>query len=641
MRRLLFCPVAILLATGLAVCPVSVLWPTASVAQTPPRSEGAGSPFKVPAVDESQTLQDFIQAVKAARPESGRLAIEYAAKAPQAIRSACERILDLEKAADSPASLFARRELLTLRIADLEFAKDSGPDEADPQERQRFATEAVKLLKDSGREAVDVELATTLAIAFEDVAPPSEAMAFYEQLGELFAGSPREEIARRGEFLRGAGRRLALVGKPLELEGRTFDGQPFEIGALKGKVVLVAFWATWCDHCRQELPGLQSVYDTYHDQGFEIIGVCLDDDRDDVQRFLKKHKLPWPTLHDAQAGSEHPAAIRYGITGYPTSFLLGRDGRVLAIDLRGRKLDRKLAQVCGQNRGRPYPVFNVGSLVEQLTSTGGKLLKAGKTKGDRDLRQQMNRQTAEVDLCEPRDDIISDRDLYRTACESVFIVCSLYKDGENWETSLATAFAISRDGVLTTSCHVFDNDDEADAVLVMDMHQKIYPVKELLAVNRKADTCLFRIEARDLKPLPLGDDGVPGTPVRVLGHPGNSFYYLTSGLVANYEKDEEGLVWLNTTADFGQGASGGPVLDEYGNVIGQVSRTYTLYAGGPATRGRLRRTSTGPVDLKRDREPAPREAPDADVADPQMVFKSCVPVRTLRSLIKEKQAKSP
>jgi serine protease Do len=212
------------------------------------------------------------------------------------------------------------------------------------------------------------------------------------------------------------------------------------------------------------------------------------------------------------------------------------------------------------------------------------------------------------------------------------------KSADGWETSLATAFAVAEDGVLTTSCHVFDNKDEADAIVVMDRHRNVYPVREVLAANRKADTCLFRIDATDIQPLPLSDDAVPGTPVRMLGHPGDSFYYLSSGLVANYEKDHEGLVWLNITADFGQGASGGPVLDEYGNVVGQVSRTYTLYAGGAETRSRPRRVAAETPKDKREREMDPRNDPDADVADPQMVFKSCVPVKTLRALIQPRKA---
>jgi S1-C subfamily serine protease len=299
--------------------------------------------------------------------------------------------------------------------------------------------------------------------------------------------------------------------------------------------------------------------------------------------------------------------------------------------------------VAGECAACSYPVFNVGDVIDRLTGAGSRMHKAGRTKGDVELRKQLDRKSVELEFAEPSHEAISDRDLYRRASESVFIVCSLYKgeDSDDWQTSLATAFAVTRDGVLTTSAHVFDNEDEADAVVVMDVHQKVYTVKELLAVNQKADTCLFRIDAAKTEPLPLADAAPPGTRVRVLGHPGDSFYFISGGLLANYEKDHDGTVWMNTTADFGQGSSGGPVMDECGNVVGQVSRTYTLYAGGPDTRGRPRRVA-GEPQLAEKRDSDGKLEPAADTADPQMVFKSCVPVKTLRSLVKPvKPASAP
>lgn len=638
MRRSLFNLALTILAIGLVSWFVMVPPRDRVVAEEPPAATQSKVPrdnFVVPEARQASALVDYVEALKSVRPEPGAAAAEYEAKAPLAIRKACERILELDKDPKSAANRFACRELLTFRMSDL-----AESDRADTEERQQLARDILQILKDSDQPAVDVELATTLATTFEDFAPVEEATAMYKSLGALFTQVDSPDVARRGEYLLGASRRLGIIGQPLQLHGQTVDGQDFDIASLKGKVVLVDFWATWCTHCLEELPELKEAYKSYHEQGFEIVGISVDDDRDDLERFLKKQRLPWATLHDAEAGSEHPAAIHYGITAYPTSFLVDRDGRVVAVDLQGRKLIRKLDRLCGVAEGKPsYPVFNVGDVINKLTSAGAKLHKTGKTAGDRELRKQLSRRSVELDLPEPYDDIISDRDLYRRACESVFIVCSLYKEeGDEWQTSLATAFAVTADGVLTTSCHVFDNKDEADAIVVMDMHRKVYPVKELLAANSKADTCLFRIEASNLKPLPLADNVPPGTPVRVLGHPGDSFYFLSSGLVANYEKDHDGLTWLNVTADFGQGASGGPVLDEYGNVVAQVSRTYTLYAGGPETRRRPRRVAAETPKEKREREPDPKNDPDPDVADPQMVFKSCVPVKTLRSLVQQKQA---
>ena len=310
-------------------------------------------------------------------------------------------------------------------------------------------------------------------------------------------------------------------------------------------------------------------------------------------------------------------------------------------------------------QSRPYPVFGIDEVLDHLATTGAKLHKAGKAKGDVELRKNLDHKTCSLTLAAAGEDAITDRDLYQRACESVFIVCSLYKgdDQENWQTSLATAFVVAEDGVLSSSCHVFDNEDTADAVIVMDVKKNVYPVTELLASNKLADTCLFRIDAKNLKPLPLAEEALPGTAARIVAHPGDSFFFFSSGHVSNYERDQDAVLWMNVTADFGQGSSGGPVFNEQGHVIGQVSRTYTLYAGGSATRSRPRRIA-GVAQPPQRRVLAqldadsPKVAPkkpvvageaaaeaDADeIMDPQMVFKSCVPVQSLRGLITAKPA---
>lgn len=636
MRRSIVCLAMLILAAVLMFRPGDR--PQHAVAQdgsAATSTEATTDRFAVPQTSDATVLLTFVKGLKSLQPEVGPTLDDYEERAPLAIRKACERILDLEPNLNSKTHQFARRELLPFRMSDM-----SEGDSVDADQRKKLASDAVEVLKGSDRTGPDAELATSLATTFEEFAPVDEAIKFYKSLGELFVRSTDSRISLRGEYLIGAARRLGIVGQPFELSGETIDGDGFDLKSLKGKVVLVDFWATWCGHCLDEMPRLKRHYQAYHDRGFEIVSISVDDDREQLQSFLRKQKLPWIMLHDEAAGSEHPAAIQYGIAAYPTSFLLDRNGRVAAVDLRGKQLGRKLAELCQAPTDKKvtYPMLNIGEVVDRMTSAGSRLHKAGKTRSDVELRKQLNRQFVELELPEPNEESLSDRELYRRLSESVFVICSLYKleNREQWQTSMATAFAVTRDGVLTTSCHVFDNDDEADAVIVMDVHRKIYPVRELLAVNKQADTCLFRIEASDLQPLPFADSAPPGSRVWVMGHPGDSFYFLSSGLIANYEKDDEGTAWLNTTADFGQGASGGPVVDEHGNVVGQVSRTYTLYAGGPATRGRPRRVA-GDLTQKREKDPNEKPPADVDVADPQMVFKACVPVKTLHSLVKPKK----
>ena len=302
-----------------------------------------------------------------------------------------------------------------------------------------------------------------------------------------------------------------------------------------------------------------------------------------------------------------------------------------------RKSKKRERHIQVAAKALPYPVFGIDEVLDHLTKAGARLHKAGKTKGDAELRKQLDRKTCELTLPAATDEPVADCDLYLRACESVFVVCSLYKSEsrDDWQTSLATAFAVTEDGVLSTSCHVFDNEDTADAIVVMDVKKNVYPVTELLAANKLTDTCLFRIDAKNLKPLPLADDALPGAHVRVVAHPGDSFYFFSGGHVANYERDSDGILWMNVTADFGQGSSGGPVFNEHGHVIGQVSRTFTLYAAGSETRGRPRRVAgdTKPTDKKLTEKKAAAE----EFLDPQMVFKSCVPVQSIRALVKAKQ----
>src|SRR5207302_317867 len=85
-------------------------------------------------------------------------------------------------------------------------------------------------------------------------------------------------------------------GRTFELAGPSLGGTPVNVADYQGKIVLVDFWATWCIPCVQEMPRVKEVYDKYHDQGLEIIGVSLDDDRAALERFVKGRKIPWPQI---------------------------------------------------------------------------------------------------------------------------------------------------------------------------------------------------------------------------------------------------------------------------------------------------------------------------------------------------------
>ncbi|HET6329064.1 MAG TPA: TlpA disulfide reductase family protein [Planctomycetaceae bacterium] len=192
------------------------------------------------------------------------------------------------------------------------------------------------------------KLADNFGRMLEALGDGENAAAAYQSYGEIFSHNLDEDIRGFGEVLKtGAVRRARLLtGEPVRVSGKTVDGKPFDISQYKGKVVIVDFWATWCGPCLAELPNLKKIYEKYHDRGLEIVGVNLDDDGEQLAKFLKDNDYPWKILHDSQTkktdekkrGFADPNAEFYGITGIPTIILIDRKGKVVSLDARGEQL---------------------------------------------------------------------------------------------------------------------------------------------------------------------------------------------------------------------------------------------------------------------------------------------------------------
>lgn len=102
------------------------------------------------------------------------------------------------------------------------------------------------------------------------------------------------------------------------------DGRPVSLADFKGKVVLLDFWATWCDPCVAELPDLKRLHNDYKEKGFSVLGVSLDEELEAVPRFVRENKVPYPIMLN---GSEPPPD--YPLPGIPTAFLIDRNGLIV------------------------------------------------------------------------------------------------------------------------------------------------------------------------------------------------------------------------------------------------------------------------------------------------------------------------
>ena len=338
---------------------------------------------KVPPLPEGtpEQMMQFIAGLKQAnvRPASRKEMMAYMRDVAAVSLQAADKILAQVKPADplhDPAAKMKLESLMMLgRFGDEKAAADMATyaatltnspskDLANEARRLVLVSEAQQILSSGDAKAAeglvaktaamlaadpdDVQsagLAMQLAGAFEHM-PGGEAVAAaaYRSFGPAMAKSSNEQIQKMGEGFAGTLRRLSLPGHPMEINGTLLNGKPFDQKTLAGKVVLVDFWATWCGPCVAEIPNVLEQYEKYHKDGFEVVGVSLDQEREALEKFVTEQKLPWPILFEEPKGDgwQHPLATFYGISGIPTVVLIGRDGNVITLDARGEKLGERL-----------------------------------------------------------------------------------------------------------------------------------------------------------------------------------------------------------------------------------------------------------------------------------------------------------
>ena len=162
-----------------------------------------------------------------------------------------------------------------------------------------------------------------------------KSMKFDEPIAEsLFTFVPATDARQVERFGVAAGKSSDFAGKrAAEFSLTSIDEKPFNLGDMRGKVVLLDFWTTWCGPCRKEMPLLDRLYREMKDQGLEVWGVDVGEDRATVERFLKTSAIGYPIL---MAGHNSDVVKQYGATAFPTVVVVDREGKVASYEVGAR-----------------------------------------------------------------------------------------------------------------------------------------------------------------------------------------------------------------------------------------------------------------------------------------------------------------
>ena len=127
----------------------------------------------------------------------------------------------------------------------------------------------------------------------------------------------------------------------------SLEGKTIRLSDFQGKITLLDFWASWCSPCRKENPNMVKLYQQYHDQGLEMIGISLDNNRDRWENAVKKDNLTWKHVCDFQKWN-CPLVEKYAVKGVPFTVLIDRQGKIIASGLHGTELKRKIKEALGK-----------------------------------------------------------------------------------------------------------------------------------------------------------------------------------------------------------------------------------------------------------------------------------------------------
>ena len=184
-------------------------------------------------------------------------------------------------------------------------------------------------------DSTDLDYFDKVSIAMKEKYPYSEYPKFVDE-------SKENTLAQLEQIKNGGGGDLAP-----ELNYANPDGDFISLSSLRGNVVLIDFWASWCGPCRMENPNVVKTYEEYKDKGFTVYSVSLDTDKNKWIQAIEADNLSWPNHVSDLKGWQSAAAAKYKVNSIPATFLLDQNGNIIDQNLRGDALEQKLQEILG------------------------------------------------------------------------------------------------------------------------------------------------------------------------------------------------------------------------------------------------------------------------------------------------------